>query len=711
VAIGGALAGAATPAGSGRLWSVPTIPVRPVMDLVPALFLFYGGMIILVRSWLLLRRHHMTHGLAVGAFAAVVMVWSLPLLIGPPLGSRDVYAYAAQGRAADQGYDVYEDGPSQLSDDDPVLAAVDPLYREAPVVYGPVFVFVSATIAAVTGDEVVVAVLAYRLMSVLGLAVAAVAVHDLARGFGRDPADALVLAIANPLVLLHLVSGAHNEAIMLAFLLSGVAIARRPRLLHLGIGLCAMAAAIKLPAILAVAFLGWPWVLEARTLGARAGRFAVAAGEAFLVIALAGRLTGWGWGWVDALTSADPVEAYLSVTNMAGGGVALATGFDLAEVLAIARLSGLVLAATLTLLLLLRGYRSWPVALAWSLLIFAVLHPTTQPWYLTWGIMLLAASSGGERNRSLVTGCAVAAFVVLPVGPQLGWLILADTGIGSLVLALALLAVLTFSPKPNQAALFRTGLDRTIVSVVVPTRHERPNVGPLLASIEQAMVGRAVEVVFVDDSDDDTPAVIEAMAERSALKVRCVHRRPEDRWGGLAGAVVDGFGVASGSIAVVMDADLQHPADVLPQLIARIERGHNLAVASRRVSGGSESDGLTAARRLGSLTASSLAWALFPSRLRRVADPLSGFFALRLGLVDLDRLQPDGFKILVELLATHPYLSVAEIPYRFGGRHQGLSKASPSQATRYVGHLVDLRIRTSRAWAGAPVPQRAFRSA
>jgi dolichol-phosphate mannosyltransferase len=168
---------------------------------------------------------------------------------------------------------------------------------------------------------------------------------------------------------------------------------------------------------------------------------------------------------------------------------------------------------------------------------------------------------------------------------------------------------------------------------------------------------------------------------------------------------------ASGSIVIVMDADLQHPADVLPQLIDNVARGSDLVVASRRVQGGSEADGLNVARRLGSLAASSLAWALFPSRLRRVADPLSGFFALRLSQIDLDRLQPDGFKILVELLATHPDLSTTEIPYRFAGRNDGLSKASPSQATRFIGHLVDLRIRTSRAWAGAPVPQREFRSA
>ena len=683
-----------------------------MVGLVPALALFYGGLIVLVRSWLLLRRHQLTHGLTLLALAAIVVVWSLPLLVGPPLGSRDVYAYAAQGRLADKGFDVYEEGPSKLGEDDPVLAPVDPLYHDAPVVYGPVFVYASATIAGVTGDGVVSAVLAYRLMAVVGLVVAAVAVRDLARGLGRDPMDALVLAFANPLVLLHLVSGAHNEAIMLAFLVTGVAVGRRGGVwLHVGFALCAMAAAIKLPAILAVAFLGWPWVVEASRARVRAARLAMASAEAFVVIALAGRLTGWGWGWVDALTGARPVDAYLSLTRLAGGGVALVTGLDVALVLSVARTAGLAVAAGVTMLLLFRGYRSWPLALAWSLVIWAFLHPTTQPWYLTWGIMLLAASSAGERNRSFVTGCAIAAFVVLPVGPQLGWLLLEDTGLGSVVLAVVLLVALTVSPRVAHRARYRSSLTAGMVSVVVPTRHEGPNVAPLLAGIEAALVGRTFEVVFVDDSDDDTPDAIEAAMAEASFPVQLVRRQREERWGGLGGAVVDGFEHAAGSIVVVMDGDLQHPAERIPALVAEIESGRDLAIGSRRVPGADEGTGLTWARRLLSRMATGIAAAFFPRRVGRVADPLSGFFALRLANLDLALLHPDGFKILTEILATHPDLRPVEVPFSFGGRHEGLSKASPGQATRFLGHLVDLRIRTSWAWAGAAVPQRVFHSA
>ena len=720
VVVGGALAGAAAPGESGRLWSVPTVPVRPAVGLLPALFLFYGGMIVLVRSWLKLRRKQLTQGLSLAALALIVFLWAMPLLAGPPLGSRDVYAYAAQGRLAEQGFDVYREGPASLGEDDPVLAPVDPLYLDAPVVYGPVFVYMSSQIAGVTGDGVIKAVLAHRLMAVIGLLVTAVAVHDLARGLGRDPMDALVLGFANPLVLLHLVSGAHNEAIMLAFLVSGVTIGRRGGAWrHVGFALCAMAAAIKLPAILAVAFLGWPWVIAGRSLLSKAGRLALAATEALVVIALAGRLTGWGWGWVDAITNSEPVDAYLSLTRLAGGAVVLVTGVDAAAVLGVARLAGLAVAMGVTLLLLVRGRAGWPVALAWSLLIWAVLHSTTQPWYLTWGIMLLAATSAGERNRSFVVGCAVAAFVVLPVGPQLGWLVLEDSGTASLVLGLVLLLLLTFSPKAQHHPRHRQGLDPGLVSVVVPTRHEAANTEPLVMAISEALHDRRAEVLFVDDSDDDTPASIEAVAVQMASKpdesrpahtVRLVHRPPGRRWGGLGGAVVDGLEQVDGAVVVVMDADLQHPPAAITDLVSALERGNDLAIGSRRTVGGSDV-GLTSRRRLLSRLATAAAGAAFPTRLARVSDPMSGFFAFRLGTVDLELLQPDGFKILLELLATHPELRVAEVPYRFDPRLGGDSKASVGQGVRFLGHLVDLRIRTSGAWAGATGPQRIFRSA
>lgn len=728
VVVGGALAGASGAGSSGRLWTVPTVPVRPSFTLLPALFAYFGGLILLVRAWLLLRRYHLTHQLPAMAAAAVIVIWSIPLLVGPPLGSRDVYAYAAQGRMADQGLDVYEDGPVELGVDDPMLAAVDPLYWDAPVLYGPVFVFMSSSVASATGDHLVAAVFAYRFMAVLGLLATAVALWDLARQLGRDPVDSLILAVANPLVLFHLVSGAHNEAIMLGFLVSGVAIGLRPRFVHVGIMLCAVAAAIKLPAILAVAFLGWPWALMAPTWPRRLGRATVAGLEALTVIAVAGRLTGWGWGWVDALVNSQPVNAYLSVTRVFGGGFSLVTGINAEEVLAVARPAGVMVAVGATALLLLRRHQSWPTALAWSLLLWAVFHPTTQPWYLTWGLVLLAATTGGERNRAFIVGCAVALFAVLPMGPQLGLVLLDNSSLTQLVLAALVLALFTLSPGPEHEPRYRRDLNPGIITVVVPTRHERSNIEPFLQRLTDAVSGspeladRQLEVLYIDDSDDDTPEMIRAMAERDwrtasvPISVRLVHRRRHERWGGLGGAVVDGFAVARGAVAVIMDGDLQHPAERIADLVGPIdgcrpitgETRPALVVASRRIPGGTDHEGLTPTRRRLSLSVAWLARSIFPKRIGRVGDPLSGFFAVDLRRVDLNRLFPDGFKVLVELLATHPELPAVERPFQFVGRRQGMSKASLSEGGRFIGHLLDVRLRTTRPWGGASVTRRLF---
>ena len=713
VVIGGVLAGAAAPSDGGRLWSVPTIPVRPSADLLLALVVFYGGLILLVRAWLKLRRDARDGGASVAAVAVVVVVWSLPLLAGPPIGSRDVYAYAAQGRLAEEGYDVYQEGPAALGDD-PVLDAMDPLYLDAPVVYGPVFVAMSSLVTSQTGGELVTTVLAFRALAVLGLIAAAVGVWDLARGLGRDPVDALVLSIANPLVLLHLVSGAHNEALMLAFLIGGVAIGRRNWGRFPGIALCAFAASIKMPAILGVAFLAWPWAMEASGWPRRMLRVAASGLEAFIVIALAGRLTGWGWGWVDAITGAKPVDAYLSITRVLGGAVQLATGLDAVAVLTVARMAGLLLAGAVTAWLLFRGRESAVTALALSLLLFAILHPTTQPWYLTWGLMLWAAASAGNPNRMFLAVTGAAAFVVLPVGPQLGLVLLENNGVLSLLLAAAGLALLTYSPggvlddddgRPRRRQLLESGL----VSVVVPTRNEAGNIEPLVDRVLAAADG-PVEILFVDDSDDDTPVVVEALAVRHP-NVRLLHRAGEQRWGGLSGAVVDGMEVVNGQVAVVIDGDLQHPPEEIPALAAAAIRSGGLAIASRRVPGGTDADGLSPARRWLSLAATRLVRLAFPRRVGRTTDPLSGFFAVRLDLIDQSRLHPDGFKILLELLATHPELASADVPYRFSGREHGASKASVAQASRFLGHFIDLRLRTSRPWAGAVSSHRVYRSA
>jgi len=232
------------------------------------------------------------------------------------------------------------------------------------------------------------------------------------------------------------------------------------------------------------------------------------------------------------------------------------------------------------------------------------------------------------------------------------------------------------------------------ISVVVPTRNERENIGPLLDRLSAALPVGASQVIFVDDSSDDTPEVIAAAAACASLPVMILHREPGERVGGLGGAVVAGLKVAEGRVAVVMDGDLQHPPETIPDLVRPIERGTADVVVASRYRDNGQASGLANRSRAGvSHVATRLAKSTFPRRLVDVTDPMSGFFALRLSAVDLDSLRPVGFKILLEAVA-RCRLSVAEVGFTFAPRYSGESKADFREGLRFATHLIRLRLST-----------------
>jgi dolichol-phosphate mannosyltransferase len=230
------------------------------------------------------------------------------------------------------------------------------------------------------------------------------------------------------------------------------------------------------------------------------------------------------------------------------------------------------------------------------------------------------------------------------------------------------------------------------LSVVIPTRNEAEGIGLLLDALRPVLASVDAEVVFVDDSGDETPAAIEAHARASTLPIRVHHRVREARTGGLGGAVQLGFAEARGRFVVVMDADLQHPPAVLPLMLVAAEReGADLVVGSRFADSGGIGD-FGAVRRALSRASSTLAKVLFPRRLRRVTDPMSGFFLVRRERLALKALRPHGFKILLEVLVRSAPLRIDEVPYTFGDRVAGESKASLREGVRYLRHLLRLRL-------------------
>ncbi|HYH48082.1 MAG TPA: polyprenol monophosphomannose synthase [Acidimicrobiia bacterium] len=230
------------------------------------------------------------------------------------------------------------------------------------------------------------------------------------------------------------------------------------------------------------------------------------------------------------------------------------------------------------------------------------------------------------------------------------------------------------------------------VSLIIPTRNEAGNISELLVRLSRLPAGVLGEVIFVDDSDDDTPATIAYLGPSVDFAVHVIHREAGHRDGGLSGAVLEGFRRARGDWLAVMDGDLQHPPEVLGALYATARSdGADLVCATRNVGGGSR-DGLGAARDLISRSFTTFARRAFPRRLHGVSDPMSGFFLVRRCAVHPETWRPTGFKILLEILVRTPGLHRTEVGYEFAARHTGASKASLRQGVAYLRHLARLRL-------------------
>lgn len=226
------------------------------------------------------------------------------------------------------------------------------------------------------------------------------------------------------------------------------------------------------------------------------------------------------------------------------------------------------------------------------------------------------------------------------------------------------------------------------LSIVVPSYNEAKNVPKLVEKVESCLEGIDFEILYVDDSTDNTPEVISEIASKDS-HVRLYHRDNEK---GLATAVLKGFEIADGDILAVMDADLQHPPEILRGMYAAIQSGADFCIPSRFIPGGSDG-GLNWYRKFVSGTARYMGKVLLPC-LRKITDPTSGLFMFKKEALDIEeKLSPIGWKIMVEVLALAKYDTVVEIPYAFCDRTEGESKLSSKVTLEYISQLFSLRKR------------------
>ncbi|GAA1879688.1 polyprenol phosphomannose-dependent alpha 1,6 mannosyltransferase MptB [Lapillicoccus jejuensis] len=399
--------------------------------------------------------------------------WGAPLVLSAPLFSRDVWSYAAQGLLLHTGGDPYTQGVRGLPS--PWVESVARTWLDTPAPYGPVFLDLARAVAALSGGHLLLALLLLRLLAVAAVAVLVLAVPALAARLGAGPAAAARagwLGALAPLGLTHLVSGAHNDALMAAGLVLAALLAADRRWLG-ALVVVALAAAVKAPAAVAVPFLALLWAAApGRSTAAVVGRTVAGSLAAAAVFALVSLASGLGFGWVRALSTPGLASTWLSVPTAWGtvaGWVASAAGGDGAAVAdratALLRLIAYGVLAVLLVVLFVQAlhHRDDRAAVlrraGWAVLAVALLSGSFYPWYLLWALPLLAAAlapgdpgrdtrrdtgreaAGRRTGTGLALLAAALSVAVLPGGYSLAY---STTSVGAplmVLLSLVLLAL------------------------------------------------------------------------------------------------------------------------------------------------------------------------------------------------------------------------------------------------------------------------------
>jgi hypothetical protein len=452
-------AGAVMIAAGGTLAGIP--PVRDSWGYVPGmhelrivtvfsvLIVYIGLAVLLTAWWRIGGLIHRPGDVSVRDLVVTAGWWSAPFALTYPIFSGDIYSYLAQGAMTAAGIDAYTFGPAALGG--PLAANVPDIWQNTPAPYGPVFLDLASGVTQVTGNLTWPGIIGMRALAVAGVCLLLWSIPRLARFCGVEPTMAVWLGVVNPVVLLHLVADAHNDALMLGLMTVGLVLAlqRRPAW---GAVVLALSALVKAPAGLAIAFLVpiWAGQLTGRGRWVRAGLGA--GGVALITGVLATALSGSGYGWIRALNTPTRAHTWLSISSDLGEG----TG-RVAQWLGVATLgdarrawqtAGLLVGAGVCLFLWRRSLQLGPVvALGLGLAAFVLLGPVVHPWYLLWGIVPLAAAAASMAIRRAVALLSAAlVLLVLPGGVAPGVTALTGAVLGTVAVLVVLITV--------------TGLDR-----------------------------------------------------------------------------------------------------------------------------------------------------------------------------------------------------------------------------------------------------------
>lgn len=377
--------------------------------------LLWGGVAVMLFAWLWLGRRVADRRADERTMLTTTWFWLAPLLASVPVFSRDTYSYLAQGALLRDGLDPYVVGP--IENPNILLDNVSPIWTTTTAPYGPAFILVARFVTMLVGDNVIAGTMLLRLCMLPGLALLLWAAPRIARKVGADGATALWICALNPLVIIHLMGGVHNEMLMVGLMMAGIALTldRHP---VPGVALVATAVAVKATAGLALPFLVWVWMRQLRDSPRRPMRtvpaFLTAGVTSVAIFIAVFAVLSWladvGLGWLTALAGSVKIINWLTIptavaniTNAVGG---LFFPVNFYAVLDVTRMIGVgVIAVSLPLLWWRFRHtdREALVGIAWAMAVVVLFVPAALPWYYTWP---LAVMSSLTQSRAWIAAIA-----------------------------------------------------------------------------------------------------------------------------------------------------------------------------------------------------------------------------------------------------------------------------------------------------------------
>lgn len=379
--------------------------------LVVSSVLLWIGVALMLYAWLWLGRE-LCAGRRISEYTMVATTgfWLTPLLLSVPLFSRDTYSYLAQGALLRDGFDPYLVGP--IENPNTLLDNVSSIWTTTTAPYGPAFILVAKFVTVVVGDQAVAGTMLLRLCMLPGLALLIWAAPRVARHVGADGAVALWICVLNPLVIVHLMGGVHNEMLMVGLMMAGIASMFATR--HIaGAALIAVAVAVKATAVLALPFMVWVWMRHLA--GNRLRAFVIASTSAIAVFvgvfAVLSTMAGVGLGWLTALQGSVKIINWLTVptavANLAGAVGGLFGTVNFYAILEVTRLAGIAIIVVALPLLWWRFRHDDREALtgtALAMVVVVLFVPAALPWYYTWPLAVASALTQSRPALALIAG-------------------------------------------------------------------------------------------------------------------------------------------------------------------------------------------------------------------------------------------------------------------------------------------------------------------